>query len=382
MQLSLAKLSVPVGSTGRGVCADSLRLEAELTEPLNHASQARAVAVYVGAGRDERRVAGPGMQGPDEFDLILRHGVGGEIDGQLGAVDPAVEGPVEDLLRKTSTSPGTVSVAHPGSSGPLGPNGRKLGSKYCLLRGFRSSTNGGTCDPGMMRRQPLCAIAAEHGLTLCVGLSEKENDLVFNAQIVVGPDGYVGKQRKIHLSRDEILYYKGGRDLPVFDIGPCKVGIQICYDKQFPEISRILCLRGAELLLMPHAAREIIWDETAESQRAARQHMARYYRKIIPTRAIENSCFTALTDQVGRAGYVDLYPRDSPSQPHHPGAALIVDPSGEIIAEASDERIEPEMIVATLEAAAINRERAKPNFALKTRRPELFGELVAEQVRC
>ena len=228
----------------------------------------------------------------------------------------------------------------------------------------------------------LCAIAAEHGVTLCVGLSEKENDLVFNAQIVVGPDGYVGKQRKIHLSRDEILYYKGGRDLPVFDIGPCKVGIQICYDKQFPEISRILCLRGAELLLMPHAAREIIWDETAESQRAARQHMARYYRKIIPTRAIENSCFTALTDQVGRAGYVDLYPRDSPSQPHHPGAALIVDPSGEIIAEASDERIEPEMIVATLEAAAINRERAKPNFALKTRRPELFGELVAEQVRC
>ena len=228
----------------------------------------------------------------------------------------------------------------------------------------------------------LCAIAAEHRTTLCVGLSEKESDLVYNTVVVIGPGGYLGKQRKIHLSRDEILYYKGGRDMPVFDVGPCRIGIQICYDKQFPEISRILCLRGAELLLMPHAAREIVWDETPESQRAARAHMARYYRKIIPTRAIENSCFTALTDQVGRAGYVDLYPPDSPSQPHHPGAAMIVDPSGEIIAEAQDERIEPAMIVATLAAAAISRERAKPNYALKTRRPELFGELVAEQVRC
>lgn len=228
----------------------------------------------------------------------------------------------------------------------------------------------------------LCEMAAEHGVTLCVGMSEKENDLVFNAQVLAGPDGYLGKQRKIHLSRDEAFYYKGGRDIPVFDIGPCRVGMQICYDKQFPEISRILCLRGAELLLMPHAARECVWDETAESQRAARQHMARFYRKIIPARAIENSCFTALADQVGRGGYVDLYPPDSLSQPHHPGAAMIVDPAGEIIAEAQNERIEPEMIVATLEAAAINRARARPNYPLRNRRPELFGELVAEQVRC
>ena len=228
----------------------------------------------------------------------------------------------------------------------------------------------------------LCEIAAACNMTLCVGLSEKENDIVFNTQVVIAPDGYLGKQRKIHLSRDEILFYKGGREMPVFDVGLCKVGVQICYDKQFPEISRILCLRGAEVLLMPHAAREKIWDETPESQRAARQHMARYYRKIIPTRAIENSCFAVLTDQVGRAGYVNTVPRDSPSQPHHPGAAMIADPAGDILAETQDEKIEPEMIVARMTATAIDQQRAKPNFALKTRRPELFGELVAEQVRC
>ncbi len=228
----------------------------------------------------------------------------------------------------------------------------------------------------------LCQLAVEHKVVLCAGLSEKENDLVYNTQIVAGPAGYIGKQRKIHLSRDEVLFYKGGREMPVFNIGKCKIGIQICYDKNFPEISRILCLRGAELLLMPHAAREKTWDESAESQRAARQHMAHYYRTMIATRSIENSCFCAVADQVGRAGYVDNYPKDNPAQPHHPGAAIITGPSGEILGETQDEKIEPEMVVTTLEAAAINEQRALPNFTLKTRRPELFGELVAEQVRC
>ena len=230
--------------------------------------------------------------------------------------------------------------------------------------------------------QRLCRIAQEHKVVLCAGLSEKENDLVYNTQIVAGPDGYIGKQRKIHLSRDEVLFYKGGREMPAFDIGKCKIGIQICYDKLFPEISRVLCLHGAEVLLMPHAARKMMWDETPESQAAARRDMAEYQRKTIPTRAIENSCFAILTDQVGRAGYVDSYPKDHPNQPHHPGCAMIVDPAGEIIAQTQSERIEPEMIVVTLEAAVINAERSQPNFTLKTRRPELFGELVAEQVSC
>src|SRR5205809_549716 len=83
----------------------------------------------------------------------------------------------------------------------------------------------------------LVQLARHYRLTLCVGLSEKEHDIVYNTQVVVGPDGYLGKQRKIHLSRDEGFLYKGGRDLNVFDVGPCKIGIVICYDNQFPEIA-------------------------------------------------------------------------------------------------------------------------------------------------
>src|SRR5271170_8376499 len=75
----------------------------------------------------------------------------------------------------------------------------------------------------------LTEIAKRHNLIVCAGLSEKERDIVFNTQVLVGPDGYIGKQRKLHLSRDEVFYYKGGREISVFDIGPCKVGTVICY---------------------------------------------------------------------------------------------------------------------------------------------------------
>lgn len=223
-------------------------------------------------------------------------------------------------------------------------------------------------------------IAAQYKVFLSVGLSEKEHDIVFNTQALVGPQGYIGKQRKIHLSRDEVLFYKGGRELPVFDIGKCKVGTVICYDNSFPELARILALRGAEVLLMPHAARMKTWDDTPESERAAREYASQYFRTMIPTRSRENACFCVVADQAGRAGYVDRYPRESPAQPHHPGGAFVFDPHGDVIAATNSERIVDEMIIADLDAAAINAVRSDPNFTLRTRRPELFGELVKEQV--
>src|SRR6476646_7463018 len=64
----------------------------------------------------------------------------------------------------------------------------------------------------------LAEIARRHRLVVCAGLSEKERDIVYNTMVVVGPEGYIGKQRKLHLSRDEVFYYKGGREIPVFDV--------------------------------------------------------------------------------------------------------------------------------------------------------------------
>jgi N-carbamoylputrescine amidase len=226
----------------------------------------------------------------------------------------------------------------------------------------------------------LVQIAKRHRLVLAAGMSEKENDIVFNTQVLVGPDGYIGKQRKLHLSRDEVFHYKGGREIPVFDIGPCKVGIVICYDNQFPEIARVLALRGADVILMPHAGRFKLWDDTSESEAAARRYSHNFLKKYA-LRARENACFAILTDQVGRAGHVDLWPRDSENQPHHAGAALIWGPDGELLASTQEEQIREEMIVTTLNASLLAEQRALANYMLRTRRPELFAELTRDQVK-
>lgn len=227
----------------------------------------------------------------------------------------------------------------------------------------------------------LLAFAKKYKFFLSAGLCEKEDDVVFNTQVLVGPDGYIGKQRKLHMSRDEGLHYKGGRELPVFDIGKAKLGIVICYDCQFPEPARILAIRGAEVLLMPHAARIETWDDTPQSMAAARRATYDRFVSSYAMRARENACFVVLADQAGRAGYVDMYPRDSPLQPHHAGAALVFAPSGDLIAETQHEVIQEEMLVCDLDPALLAAQRGHPSYQMKVRRPELFGELVEEQVK-
>lgn len=230
--------------------------------------------------------------------------------------------------------------------------------------------------------QRLVEIARKYKAVLSVGMSEMDSSIVYNAQVLVGPDGYIGKQRKIHMSRDEVLYYKGGREFPVFDIGKCKIGMIICYDNQFPEPARILALRGADILLMPHAARMKMWDETPESATAARHYAHDYFNSCYAMRARENACFGVVTNQSGRAGYVDIYPRDHPNQPHHAGAALIFGPDGELLATTQRDEIRDEMIIQDLDAKKLAAERSLPNYTLRNRRPELFGELTKEQVSC
>jgi N-carbamoylputrescine amidase len=222
----------------------------------------------------------------------------------------------------------------------------------------------------------IATLAARFQLFLAAGLSEKENDIVYNTQLLVGPQGYIGKQRKLHLSRDEVLFYKGGREIQVFDIGKCRVGVVICYDNQFPEVSRIVALRGAEVILMPHAAREALWDETAASEQAARHHVFEFFKSSYAMRARENACFCVLADQAGRAGIVDTLP---PDHPHHPGAALVFAPNGDLLEAAQSEHIRDEIIVCDLDPELLARARSHPNYTLRTRRPELFGELVEDQ---
>src|SRR5262249_30863759 len=158
-----------------------------------------------------------------------------------------------------------------------------------------------------------------------------------------------------------------------------RLGAVIRYASQSPELARVRPLRGADVRLRPHAARSRTWQDTPESEAAARRHSHNFVGHYA-LRARENVCFAILTDQAGRAGYVANYPREHENQPHHAGVAFIWGPDGEPLIQTQDQQIKEEMIVADLDAALLNRERALANYMLPTRRPELFGELVKDQV--
>ena len=115
------------------------------------------------------------------------------------------------------------------------------------------------------------ALAKDLGSYVVAGVYEKEGDILYNTAILVGRDGkLVGKYRKTHLPREE--WEAGitpGDEYPVFDTDFGKVGLIICWDVQFPEPSRAMARKGAEVLLLP------IWggNETLAKARAIENHV-------------------------------------------------------------------------------------------------------------
>ncbi len=96
-------------------------------------------------------------------------------------------------------------------------------------------------------------LAKKHNLHIVVSLNERDGHLIYNAAVLLDPDGkLIGKYRKVCLPRSEIdAGVAPGNDYPVFDTRFGKVGMMICYDGFFPEVARELANRGAEVIAWP-----------------------------------------------------------------------------------------------------------------------------------
>ncbi|MDG6220566.1 MAG: carbon-nitrogen hydrolase family protein [Candidatus Thermoplasmatota archaeon] len=105
--------------------------------------------------------------------------------------------------------------------------------------------------PGISTEQ-MGKMAREHGVYLAFSMPEKTTDGVYNTAVLVGPTGDVlGAHRKMHLFLDEATVANRGGDCVVVDTPLGKMGLMVCYDAVFPELSRNLALMGAEVLLVP-----------------------------------------------------------------------------------------------------------------------------------
>lgn len=111
---------------------------------------------------------------------------------------------------------------------------------------FAESIPGPTTD----RVAKLCA---ELKTFVVFGMLEKSGTDIFNTAVLIGPNGLIGTYRKVHLPYLGVDRFTtpGDRPFEVFEAGPIRIGMLICYDGGFPEAARVLSLKGADLIVLP-----------------------------------------------------------------------------------------------------------------------------------
>ncbi len=96
------------------------------------------------------------------------------------------------------------------------------------------------------------AEAAKRGLFLVAGIAERDGDRLFNSAVLIGPEGFIGRYRKLHLWGEETLFFEPGDiGLPVYPTRIGRIGICVCYDGWFPETYRLMALQGADIVCVP-----------------------------------------------------------------------------------------------------------------------------------
>ena len=184
------------------------------------------------------------------------------------------------------------------------------------------------------------------GIFLHAGsMAEWDGTRVFNTSRLYGPDGReLASYRKIHRvpMLDEEKYLGAGDRAVVCAEGPIPMGMLVCYDLRFPELSRVLSLGGARLLVVP-----------AEWPAARTEH----WRALLQARAIENQCYVAGVNRVGASNGVVFE-----------GHSALLDPWGRRVVEAAGEAA---ILTAPLRPALVEEVRRQVP-ALHDRVPDAY----------
>jgi predicted amidohydrolase len=210
-------------------------------------------------------------------------------------------------------------------------------------------------------------MAKEHNIVIAGGSHNRVADdgSLRNTAFIAHPDGRVESQDKIHLTPQEhSLGAKGGDELLVTKIGPFTVGLLICADIQFPELSRYLVHKGVDLILCP----SLTWNRRGIHR----------VRTGCQARAIENQLYVVMSPLISTSGL----PTDSPM--YAVGKALVSAPVDKTVGIndgilATTESSEEELLIAELDHDLLVASRATPEApGLALRRLDLYAKLQAE----
>ena len=213
--------------------------------------------------------------------------------------------------------------------------------------------------PGGPTMKLMRDLARKHHVAIIVPVYEREQEGVYyNTAGVINSDGeFLGKYRKTHIPHvapgfwEKFYFRPGNLGYPVFDLGFCKIGVYICYDRHFPEGARALGLNGAEIVFNPSATvaglSEYLWKLEQ------------------PAHAVANGYFIAAINRVGTEAPWNIG--------EFYGSSYFCNPRGQIFAQAS--RDKDEVLTADLDLDMIREVRQVWQF-FRDRRPDMYESLV------
>ncbi|QIH99198.1 carbon-nitrogen hydrolase family protein [Rhodococcoides fascians A21d2] len=196
------------------------------------------------------------------------------------------------------------------------------------------------------------------------GFCEKDGDTRYNAAVTVDGSGILGSYRKVHQPLGENLCYDAGDSYSAFDTPVGRMGMQICYDKGFPEAARELALDGAEIVASISA-----WPtaRTATVENMEEDRWKQRFDIYDRARALENQIIWVAANQAGTFGSLRFV-----------CSAKIVGPGGEILAGTG---VEPGLATATVDVdALIGAARGGGMYNLRDRRPSVYRTITKEPI--
>jgi len=199
-------------------------------------------------------------------------------------------------------------------------------------------------------------IARKEKIHIILGMIErsaKAGAVLHNTAVLMGPKGYIGKYQKMYLPTHSVFeekrYFRLGYQTPVFETESGKLGIIICYDVYFPEITRLLSLKGAKLIVCISASPSV---------------RRGFFETLTAARAIENTVFLAFVNLAGIQDGLQFW-----------GGSRIIAPSGNLISQAKYD--EDDFITAKINYSELTRVQAWVP-TLRDLRPEIFNSLREE----
>jgi predicted amidohydrolase len=197
----------------------------------------------------------------------------------------------------------------------------------------------------------LIALCKTRDFYLVTGFAEKKRDKLFNSALLVGPQGLLQTYRKLHLFNEEKIWFDpGDTPLSVQQVRGANIGIMICFDWIFPEVTRTLAIQGAEIICHPSNL------------------VMSYCQSAMLTRCIENSVFAITANRFG----MDKRPH---GELRFTGKSQIVAPKGKLLHRAPSQR--ESLFIAEIDPSlARDKHITALNQLIEDRRPEFYKLLI------